>query len=174
MRIEWWGGLMLGVVLCGALLSAEPAYQCQQPGLPPNVELSHDLRHVLQRLKVRSPTFRTQCDRLADARNLRVIVKVDVSIPRRCRAFTIIRRYGHQIRADVHVPPGRGLTELIAHEFEHVLEQVEGVDLRLLARTRGSGVREVERELFETERAVRVGRIVADEDYRERNAREVD
>jgi len=84
-------------------------------------------------------------------------------MPSRCRAFTSVRRHGRQITADVNVPPSRSLIEFVAHEFEHLLEQVEGLDLRALARVRGSGVREMERELFETDRAIKAGRLVAEE-----------
>jgi hypothetical protein len=61
---------------------------------------------------------------------------------------------------------GRALVDLVAHEFEHVIEQLEGLDLRALARTRRSGVCEIERELFERDRAERVGTGVADEAWR--------
>jgi hypothetical protein len=125
---------------------------------------------VLQRLHDRSATFRLQCARLAGAANLSVTLRLNPLIPSRCRAFTIIRRRGWQLRAEVHLPPGHALTELIAHEFEHVLEQVEGQDLRVLARTRGSGVREIDGDMFETDRAVRVGRVVAHEAERRPNA----
>jgi hypothetical protein len=79
-----------------------------------------------------------------------------------------VKRQGFQIRADVHLPPGTDYSELIGHEFEHLLEQVEGLDLRRLARVRGSGVWSVERELFESDRAQDAGRIVAAEFYKNR------
>ena len=154
---------VLGVVLCGGLLSAEPGPGCQQSSLPANIELSHDLGRVLQRLHDRSATFRTQCERIGRAPHLRVTIRLNTSMPSRCRAFTSVRGQGRQITADVNVPPSRSLVELVAHEFEHLLEQVEGLDLRALARIRGSGVREMERELFETDRAIRAGRLVAEE-----------
>ena len=166
MRTNWWASAVLGIVLCGGSLSAEPVDQCRQSSLPANITLPHDLDRVLQQLRDRSPTFRMQCERLARATNLRVTVRLDTSMPSWCRAFTTVRRSGRQIRADVHLPPGRALFELVAHEFEHIIEQLEGLDLRELARTRGSGVREVERELFETDRAHRAGRLVVEELYR--------
>ena len=98
------------------------------------------------------------------ADNLRVTVRIDTSIPSRCRAFTIVRRRGYDIRVDVHLPPSSSLTELVAHEFEHVLEQIEGLDLRRLARVKGSGVHEVEGLAFETDRAQAAGRVVAAEE----------
>jgi hypothetical protein len=160
MRTDLRVGVVLSVLLCGAVLSAEPAQQCRQSLLPVNIELSHDLGRVLRHLHDRSPTFRAQCERLRRAANLRVTVRLNTSMPSGYRAFTNIRRFGREIRADVHLPPGRWLTELVAHEFEHLLEQIEGLNLRVLSRTRGSGVREIERELFETDRAIRAGRVV--------------
>lgn len=170
MRIESWVGAVFGVLLSTAVLSADPVQQCQQPRLPANIELPHDLANVLQQLHDRSPTFRAQCERLALAANIRVFIRLDTSIPSRCQAFTIIQRFGREIRADVHLPPGRLLTKLVAHEFEHLLEQIEGLDLRALSRTRGSGVREIEREIFETDRASRAGRVVAAEAFGWRRA----
>jgi hypothetical protein len=61
--------------------------------------------------------------------------------------------------------------ELLGHEFEHIVEQVEGINLRVLSRQRGSGVREVERELFETDRAQQAGRNIAEELRLARTAR---
>ena len=84
-------------------------------------------------------------------------------MPSRCRAFTIVQRQGHDIRADVHLPPTNGLTELVGHEFEHLIEQIEGLDLKRLARVKGSGVHEAEGRMFETDRAQAAGRVVAAE-----------
>ena len=69
--------------------------------------------------------------------------------------------------AEVHLPPTNGLIELVAHEFEHVLEQIEGLDLRRLARIKGSGVHELQGRVFETDRAQLAGRIVADQASRQ-------
>jgi len=168
MRTESWVGAVLGVLLCGAVLSAEPAHQCQQWRLPANIELPDDLARTLRRLRDRSPTFKAQCERIALAEHLRVTVRLDTSMPGRCQAFTTIRRVRGQIHADVHVPPGRLLTELVAHEFEHLLEQIEGLDLRTLSRTRGSGVWAVEHEIFETDRARRAGQVVLAEAFTRR------
>ena len=81
----------------------------------------------------------------------------------RCRAFTIVHRRGYAVRAQVHLPPSRSLTELVGHEFEHLIEQIEGLDLKRLARVKGSGVHEGEGRVFETDRAQMAGRVVADE-----------
>ncbi|MPY91018.1 MAG: hypothetical protein GEU99_24285 [Luteitalea sp.] len=55
------------------------------------------------------------------------------------------------------------VVEIVAHELEHVLEQVDGVPLQRLARVRGSGVAQVGPEDYETERASDVGRRVSTE-----------
>ena len=49
--------------------------------------------------------------------------------------------------------------ELLAHEFEHVLEQIEGLDLRRMARERIRRLRDAY-AVFETDRAQAAGRIV--------------
>ena len=169
MRIESWvGGAVVSVLLwCGGMASAD-GRRCDRVTLPENVEFFSDLDRVVQRIYDRSPTFRSQCERIGSAPNLRVRVHIDTRIPRVCRALTVVKRQGFQIRADVHLPPGTDYSELIGHEFEHLLEQVEGLDLRRLARVRGSGVWSVERELFESDRAQDAGRIVAAEFYKNR------
>ena len=162
MRIEWWVGVSAVLLLMFGGSSAAEPQQCPSR-LPANLELAHDLARVLTRIYDRSPAFRAQCERIAVADNLLVTVRIDTRMPSRCRAYTRVYRRAHYIRADVHVPPGRHLTELVGHEFEHVLEQIEGLDLRTLARVKGSGVREVDGRAFETDRAQAAGRVVAAE-----------
>ena len=156
------------VVVCGVFLNGQtaPAQFSQSSNLPTNMDVARNMSRTIEVLYAASPTFRAQCDRLASAKNLRIVVRLHTAMPSQCRAFTIIRRHGSELRADVHVPPGRALIELVAHELEHVLEQIEGLDLRRLARMRATGVREVERDLFETDRAQRAGRTVAEESTR--------
>jgi hypothetical protein len=86
----------------------------------------------------------------------------------RAGARTAMTRVDGQLRAAIVEVPGPDATqlvELIAHEFEHILEQLDGVDLAAWAGR--SGVRRVggsDREgPFETERARQVGRLVAGE-----------
>ena len=153
-----------GVLLCGVLLRAEAAQeQRERSDLPANMEVSRHMSRRLQKLYDTSPSFRAQCARLASAKNLRVIVRFDGTMPTRFRAFTIIQRRGRDLIADVHLPYGRTLFELAAHEFEHVLEQIEGLNLRKLSRMRETGVREIDREQYETDRAQLAGRVVAQE-----------
>ena len=162
MRIESWVGVtVVLLMMCWGVTAAEPQ-QCRRT-IPANIDVAHDLARVLERIYQRSATFRAQCERIAGADNLRVIIRIDTAIPARCRAYTIVRRRGSDIVADVHLPPTNGLIELIGHEFEHLLEQIEGLDLKTLARVKGSGVRLLEGPVFETDRAQAAGRLVAAE-----------
>jgi hypothetical protein len=142
--------------------------------LPVNIELSVDLDRVLQRIYLHSATFRAQCERIAANGNLQVRMRIDTLIPSSYRAYTIFSRRGREILADVRLPPGAHLAEFVAHEFEHILEQLDGLNLRRLAGVKGSGVQLVDRDLYETERADAAGRLVAEELLRETRARVAD
>ena len=143
MRVESWVGVMaMFLVVFGEPSAAEQP--CRRSFLPANVFLLHDIEEPLQRIYERAPSFRAQCARIAAAKGLRVTVRIDPRMPSRCRAFTIVRRSRKQIFADVHLRPSSNHAEMLAHEFEHILEQIEGLDLRTLSLVKGSGVREVE------------------------------
>jgi hypothetical protein len=70
------------------------------------------------------------------------------------------RRY-----ATVEIGPLDDQVELIAHEIEHVIERLDGVDLRARAALRGTGVHQCVggNDAFETIRATRAGLAVAQE-----------
>lgn len=61
--------------------------------------------------------------------------------------------------------------ELVAHEFEHVLEYVEGLNYRAAAQHQSGQVWMVSGGHFETTRAIAAGRRVATEMARSRSAR---
>jgi hypothetical protein len=160
------------VVFCGAI-AAEPQ-QCPRT-IPANIQVAHDLARVLEDIYRRSATFRAQCERIAAADSLSVKLRIDTAMPSRCRAYTIVQRRGYDIVADVRLPPTNALIELIGHEFEHLLEQIEGIDLKRLARVKGSGVHAVEGRAFETDRAQAAGLLVlAETDRARRRARTAD
>ena len=107
MRIESWVGVtVVLLMMCVGAIHADEQ-QCRRSLLPANVDMPRDLERVIRRIYDRSPAFRAQCERIARAGNLRVRVRIDTAIPSRCRAFTIVQRQGHDIRADVHLPPSQ-------------------------------------------------------------------
>jgi hypothetical protein len=169
-------GVVAGVLMAGISMGAPPgasadpaaaAARCE--ALAGGLQIGSELQPVVIDLCRRSSTFRRQMARLADAERLTVTVRQVVFPPTASwRAQAAITRVGGQVRSvNVLVPAGgqRLVAELIAHEFEHVLEQLDGVDLqRWVGR---SGVRRVGTDQsdspIETERAIQVGRLVAGE-----------
>jgi hypothetical protein len=133
------------------------------------LRVSAPLRPLVADLCRRAPTFRRQVVRLAREPGLEVSVTTGrFAAHGRARARTALTMVDGQLRsARVEVPGGdpRILVELVAHEFEHIVEQLDGVDLA--AWEGRSGVRRVggvERDgPFETERAQQIGRMVVGE-----------
>ena len=175
-----WRGVWLSVWLAGFAVSAgavpavgvppqtiarDDSAECQS--VPPlNIDTGM-LRGPFVELLQRSATFRQQCARIARTPELRVTLHVRGSLPERgARALTNIDRFETgAIRADVALRLGRDYLEMLAHEFEHILEQLDGVDLT--AWVGRSGVHRVGSSdrgaPIETERARQVGRLVASE-----------
>jgi hypothetical protein len=130
--------------------------------LPANIGLTLDLERVLTKIYRGSATFRGQCDRIAAAGTLSIKIQLDTNIPSSCMAFTRFQKKGRAVYADVHLPPSsRLIAQLIGHEFEHIVEQLDGLDLPILAHVPNSGVYQTAFEVYESTRAQRVGRSVA-------------
>lgn len=122
--------------------------------LPFNVDAGM-LQPVAIGLLQRSPTFQKQCERIASAVVLRVSIRV-VYATASGRAQTTITRYDTgALRAEVLIRFGEDYYELLAHELEHVLEQVDGVVLRdeMLAHRAWL----TDNGAFETKRAFEIG-----------------
>ena len=78
------------------------------------------------------------------------------------RARTVLRHeMGGIVAAYVFLSPSENVMELVAHEVEHVLEQMDGVDLE--AQHDSRSVWKNEDGAFETRRATQVGQRVARE-----------
>jgi hypothetical protein len=135
---------------------------------PANIKVDPLLQPVVDALLEKSATLRRQWRALGATGVLRVSL-ISSWLPHEAmnaRARTAISRYASgAIRAVVELPKGVDITELLPHELEHVLEQVEGVDLPTLATRRASGVHQVERGVYETERARGAGLMAVQEVY---------
>lgn len=135
------------------------------PSLPHNVRID---RHILPRVKKmlqRSATFRDQCRRLAAAPWVHVGIKLDPRLfdARSYRAVSVMQR--PQPNLLIAMITLQALTDpaiWLAHEFEHVLEQVDNLDLEALA-DRKHGAWRVGPHMFETKRAITAGEAVAAE-----------
>ena len=131
---------------------------------PPNLAVPSGYRTAIDQMLARSPMFRRQCLRLAGAPQLAVVVKMMHPFGSGPRARTQISQVdGSRLIAMVEINPLGDFTELLAHELEHIIEQLDGIDLAARATVARSGVWSCADGTFETSRAVRVGTLVSSE-----------
>lgn len=131
--------------------------------LPNNLVIADVFRPFLKFVWQRSPTFRRQCVRLAQHPD--VVVSIErVLGTENGAAWSLMKRHAGGLKVVAYIESRRveSYVELIAHELEHVLEQIDGVDLPRLARQRLDGVVRVGGQ-YETQRAQSVGQAVARE-----------
>lgn len=132
--------------------------------LPRNLDVDPALRTFVAAMWQASPAFRGQCRRLAAAPDMFVSVLPEdrQHRPAAAKARTVVRLMnGRPVSARVHLAPSIGAPELIAHELEHILEQLDQVDLAAHA---GKGAVWRSRDgSFETQRAIDAGQRVARE-----------
>ncbi len=131
--------------------------------LPANLVAPANYQDLLHRLWVRSATFRRQCARIEAAAAWRVEVIPAQAVKPGTRADTRITLKGSGGVASVNLMPRVDLVELIGHEMEHVIEQLDGVDLPRSAERHLDGVEVFNDADYETARAIAVGRLVARE-----------
>lgn len=150
-----------------ALRAYDPRSADDNPGVPPNLMAPRSYQGLLASMVRSSPTFRRQCLRLAHTPDL--VVQLESSRlsanGREARAETRITRKGGRVTAVIQLLGLADPVELIAHEIEHVIEQLDGVDLYARAALVDGGVRvrAGAEQVFETTRAIRAGRAVAAE-----------
>ena len=125
-----------------ALSSAARAQVSPQRQMPPNVSVVPVLMPVFEEIAAVSPTFDAQCARIASAKHVHVVVNAVMasSTTSRGTARTTMRRFASgALLANVEMPvPLTTLeyAELFGHEFEHIIEQIDRVDLDALATVR--------------------------------------
>lgn len=107
-----------------------------------------------------SKTLRRQCEELAALRAVVVLQWGDKDSEAHARAQLGVR--DDVVVARLAVPPGADAIELIAHEFQHVIEMGRGLDFESEAKRPGSGVYRAFWG-FETQAAIDAGRQVAKE-----------
>jgi hypothetical protein len=139
----------------------------EQVALPPNLLVSPVYRPLLESMLQRSPTFRRQCLRIANESWVTVSVgPAPPSWTHGVRAITrVLRKPAGRMFASVELLPLSAGVEVVAHEIEHVIEQLDEIDLASKATLAHSGVQEhaLPGIAFETTRATRAGLKVAKE-----------
>jgi len=142
--------------------------------VPGNVEIPDNLRSTVAAMLRHSPTFRRQCARIGRATDLEVVVQRGMlgASAKEGAMTRMVRGAKGSIEADVMIDALGDPVLLIAHEFEHILEQLDGVDLAAMAARSATGVSaRPDDGQYETERAAAAGRRVAQE-VRESQRRE--
>ena len=149
------------IVLC-ILSLASPAFA--QFALPSNLDVSPIYRDLVESMADRSPTFRRQLQRIADEPRLTIDLDVVPHIVG-ARAVTRMVRKADGLDARIEVSRFDDMVELIAHEIEHVIEQIDRVDLAAGAALPDAEVHAVDSNgmVFETARAARAGVTVSQE-----------
>jgi hypothetical protein len=148
---------------CGALPPDAVGQPCGVEFNPPwTVTLPDALHSWVGALIEGSPTFHVQWQTLARVAQLRLKVEFNSTLPDDSARTRVYRYEYGLIVAVVELPLIGHRAELLGHEFEHVVEQIEGLDLRRAAHVRSAGVYNLGYG-FETQRAHRAGRQVARE-----------
>jgi hypothetical protein len=109
---------------------------------------------------MRSATLRRQCDELAAAR---AVVSLEWgATDSQSHAVTTMNVHDGVVVARARIPPVRDAVVLVAHELQHVLERIRGLDFEAEADRSGSGVWRAFGG-YETQAAIDAGRQVARE-----------
>jgi hypothetical protein len=153
---------IVALQIVGLLLLAagqpEAAGERQQGAL----HLTPECEPLFRQLLARSPVVRRQYERLSAARNVSIFVSLVSRLPGDRHAQTVFYpgpSGGFEAWVEISSPlRAEEYAELLAHELEHVMERIEGVNLASLARQRNGGVSMSADGSFETVRAIRAGR----------------
>ena len=135
---------------------------------PLNIQVSPVLAGVFEEILAASPTFADQCERIGAATyvHVRVMPVMAVSTTTRGTARTTMRRFSSRaLLASVTIPvplTTNEYAEFFGHEFEHIIEQIDRVDLEALTRAR-AGASRLPDGAYETTRARKMGLTIADE-----------
>jgi hypothetical protein len=132
---------------------------------PDTMLIDAALRPSVEAMLQRSPTFRQQFERIASTPKVIICARIDISVAHKSfRARSHIRRYDSGlIVVSMSIAPDAVRPEWIAHEFEHVLEQLDGINVAALAVSRRPGIWFSSGEMVETARAMKAGHVVRDE-----------
>jgi hypothetical protein len=143
--------------------SSDPEGDSPASGPPPNLVVPASHQKIVRAMWEQSSTFRSQCQRIGRERSLTVHVHL---LPQTRQADATTRltpRPGSGTVADLYLAKLDRFAELLAHELEHIIEHVDGIDLSQLTRRVPQLVWITAAGGYETRRAIHSGQIVASE-----------
>jgi hypothetical protein len=144
--------------------AATESFTAGETTLPSNLLFPSIYRPILEAMLRRSATFRRQCLRIAGEPWVTIHLQVPSVGTRGARAMThFVWQKDGRLEANIEIAPMDDDVELVAHELEHVIEQLDRIDLPSKATLPDSGVHTLAGNMFETTRATRVGLKVAQE-----------
>lgn len=170
----WSSSVRRGLVIAGWLVPTVAGLAGAAPAvdavLPPRFHVAESVKPRFLDLLAHSPTFQAQCQRIVEA-GVRVVIEVghpwDFD-PRINALSTLVRDdRGRLAFVRVRLSHAGSWTVLLPHELEHVVEQLDGVDLPVIAAARNGQAWRVSGRAYETRRAHDVGHQV-DQEYRKR------
>ena len=134
----------------------------REPSLPASLYVDPLFQVVVEGMRQRSPTFRRQIARIEAAQPFRVrVLPEDRVRPTTGVDARTVFTFDRGALVSAHIYLRMTTTERLAHEMEHIVEQLDGIDLQ---RQAGNGVVWKSHDnSFETSRAIRAGRLVAHE-----------
>lgn len=135
------------------------------PELPRNLVVPEVMEPLVTKMWRESLTFRRQCAKLAEHSGVSISVDLARGVRNTSGARATVQRRGARLEVSIQVDLKRPerFVEHLAHELEHVLEQIDGIDLPRLARQGVDGVIAEAARYYETARAQAIGRMVARE-----------
>lgn len=150
--------LALLPALSPANARAQPSGAADSATVPKHVHVAACLEKTVRDTLQRSATFRAQMTTLSRTPGLGVAIVLGPSRAGRPADATIRRYSSGAILAVIRIGSMHDQGELLAHEVEHLIEQIEGVPLALLARTRSEVW--LEGGSYESARAIAAGHRV--------------
>jgi hypothetical protein len=153
------------LMVAGVANATAETYGRPSPARCGTILLDPELQSSVEAMLQQSPTFRQQYERIAAAPKLIITARIDIKVTHKTfRARSHIRRYDSGlIVVAIEIAPDAVQPEWIAHEFEHILEQLDGIDVAALAVRRRPGTWFTSGDMVETVRATRAGHLVRDE-----------
>jgi hypothetical protein len=141
-----------------AVRAQDDDWRARMPRFPCRLVVKPPLLGVIEDGWERSPTLRRQCDDLAQAR---AVVSLEWDKPNsQWHARTRMGTHDGVVVAYVAVPPVDEAVGYVAHELQHVLERIRGLDFKAESMRPESGVWRAASGDFETQAAIDAGRQV--------------
>ena len=152
--------IILGACAVAAWTDLVVARQPETP-LPANLDVDPMFQVVVEGMRQRSPAFRRQVARIGATPTIRVrLLPEDQPRPTLAsHARTAITfDAGFPVSAHVYLRMTPQVSRFIAHEMEHIIEQLDGIDLR--AQDGNGVVWKSGDSSFETQRSIEAGLLV--------------